>query len=238
MTVDKRGKEILKEAGFNKFRQAFIDSLMKKISLEGKYGSEIRPIIEETLKEEAFIEFANKLADIIKKETKIDGKICNEAMSTLVEEDIADDIKSNLQGELEKHASPTSEELYSEGKKLKLWKEKSKHFLGKKTTITRDVIHLFKEHHVLAYVVFTGVGLLIVSSILFQSVYKALVVGLTLTVFPGESIFIKIANLLGGLGGLLLFFTSITIIIQYILLTTRRNERLQEIAKEYLKRNH
>ncbi|KAA0011007.1 MAG: hypothetical protein FE041_04640 [Thermoplasmata archaeon] len=101
MTVDRKGREILKEAHFDKFREAFIESLMKKISIEGKYGSDIRPIIEETLKEEAFTDFINRLVNIIERETSFKKEICNKTASALVEEDIAREIKDILKGELE-----------------------------------------------------------------------------------------------------------------------------------------
>ncbi|OYV02684.1 hypothetical protein CGW93_04280 [candidate division bacterium WOR-3 4484_18] len=93
MEVDKKGKEILKEAHFDKFRQAFIDSLMEKISLEGKYGRDIKSLIEETLKEEAFVDFIHRLAKIIERKTTMSKKESEETAYTLIEEDVANDVR-------------------------------------------------------------------------------------------------------------------------------------------------
>ena len=240
MTVDRKGREILKEVHFDKFREAFIESLMKKISIEGKYGSDIRPIIEETLKEEAFTDFINRLVNIIERETSFKKEICNKTASALVEEDIAGEIKDILKGELEEEKeyrkSKEEEEICLKGNEYKLWRSKAKHFLGKKSTLLNDISKLLKEHRILLYTIFTGIGFLVISAILFGSIYKAIIVGLTLTTIQDSSISAKIANVLGGLGGILIFFTSITILLNYILLTERRNEHIKELARKYLER--
>jgi len=240
MEVDKKGKEILKEAHFDRFRQAFIDSLMEKISLEGKYGCDIRSLIEETLKEEAFVDFVHRLAEIIERKTTMSKKESEETAYTLIEEDVANDVRNILHGQLEekrnfKH-SKVEEQIYSKGKELKLWKGVAlKRFLGKRASRWQDILRLLREHG-LGYVILTGVGLLIVSAVLFGSLYKALVVGLTLTIFAGETLRTKIGNILGGIGGVLIFFTSMTILIEYILLAERRSELIRELAKEYFRR--
>jgi len=68
----------------------------------------------------------------------------------------------------------------------------------------------------------------------FHSVYKAVLVGLTLTAFPDEKLYIKIANLLGGIGGILIFFTSLSIVLQYFLVLKSRDELLRELARRFL----
>ena len=240
MSLDIKGKEILKEAQFNKFKEAFIESLMEKISMEGRYGANIRPLIEDTLKEEAFVDFINKITELIEK-SKIEKDDCSKTAGVLIEEEIADDIKEILHGQLdEEEDSNTSKEnqrLHSKGERLKFWKgPRLKRLLGGKHTRLGDISRLFKDHPILRYPVILGAMFLIISAALFNSVYKALVVGLTLTIFPGETLKLMVANILGGLGGILLFFTSVTIVLEYILIAERRNTHIQELAREYLKR--
>ncbi|RLF28451.1 MAG: hypothetical protein DRN05_04085 [Thermoplasmata archaeon] len=241
MAVDKRGKEILEEAKFDKFKQAFIDSIMRKISIEGRYGTDIRPIIEETLKEEDFIDFFNKLAEIIRKKTEINGRECDRTASALVEEAFVKDISDVFSGQLkeskESRFSKEEMEIYRKGERFRLWKDANlKRFLGGRPEKLNDIIRLFREHSIIKAIVFIGIGALGISAVLFGSIYKALVVGLTLTMFSGETLQIKIANILGGIGGVLIFFTSITILLEYILLTARRNEQIQEMARRYFEK--
>lgn len=237
MTIYEKGKEILKEAEFDKFRQLFLDSLMKKISEEGRYGADIRPIIEEILKEETFVDFINKLVKVIEKRTTISKENCNKVAYTLVEEDVAEDIKHILGGQLEEREEKKTreeKEIYTKGKESMLWDGiKTKRFLGKKPERLKDIVRLFKEHYILKYTIFTGFIMLLLAAFLFKSIYKAIVVGLTLTIFPGSSLQIKIANILAGLGGVLIFFTSLSMLIDYIIMVERRSEKIKEMARRY-----
>ena len=82
----------------------------------------------------------------------------------------------------------------------------------------------------------SGFLFLIISAILFRSFYKAILVGLTLTAFEEEILYIKVANLLGGIGGILIFFTSLSIVLQHFLVIKSRDETLREIARRFLER--
>lgn len=230
--IEKKGKEILQEAKFDEFRQALIDSLMKKISIEGRCGADIRPIIEETLKEEFFVDFVKNLAKIIERRTRMKKEDINKTAYRLVEEDVVEDIKNILQGQMEEKEEKSKKDI---GKEHHLWGETKVRLLGKKPKL-KDIAMLFKEHYIMKYTIIIGAIMLIISAILFGSIYKAIAVGLTLTIFQGNSIHIKIANVLGGLGGILIFFTSLSILIEYIMLTERRSRQIQELAKKYFER--
>ncbi|RLF51165.1 MAG: hypothetical protein DRN11_03275 [Thermoplasmata archaeon] len=204
MSVESVGKEILKEAGFERLREAIIEELVRKISRGGCYGADIRKIIEETFKEEEFVNFARKLARIIEEKTKIDREKSNKAACQLVEEEIADDIKNIFHGQLEERRNGKSKEekqIENIGKESKLWDEATKRFVGKKQNVIELIAEIFREHCLIRYTIIAGFSLLILSAILFNSIYKAIVVGLTLTIFSSNSLKIKIANVLGGLGG-------------------------------------
>jgi len=241
MPVDKKGEEILRKAQFNKFKEALIESLMKKISMGGKYGKDLRSLVEETLEEAPFVQFVNDLRVLIEKESNLEKKHCDKTAEALVEEKISGDIKNILRGQIDEDKdfkkSVEDKEIEKEGWEHRLWKGPiSMKLLGGKRKRREDISRLFKNNPILKIPIFLGLLFLLISALLFESPYRALVVGLTLTTFPGESLKIMIANVIGGLGGILLFFTSVTILLEYILINERRNMYLQETAREFLRR--
>lgn len=56
-----------------------------------------------------------------------------------------------------------------------------------------------------------------------------------MTTFPGDFIH-SIANVLAGLGGLLLFFISLAITVQFLMTVKRRDEQIQQLADQYLQK--
>lgn len=239
MVIDKKGREILKKSDFAKFRQELIENIIQKISTEGKYGSELREYVEESLKEDIFLEFVDKLYSQISKESTFNNKNIDKTAETLIEEDIAKDVKKILHGQLneekDSHISEEEKKFLKKGVDTNLWNiQPGRKLLGRKTTRIKDISKLFREHPALKYPIILGIIFLVISALLFGSIYKAVIVGLTLTSFTSDSVKIMLANILGGFGGLLLFFTSITIIFQLFLMSERRNIYIQELARRYL----
>ena len=238
--VGTKGREILRKANFDEFREAFIDSIMRKISQEGTIGCNIRPIIEETLKEEEFNILVNKLMKNIIRETHMDKEDSKKAVSLLLEEDVASDIKKNLQGQLQEKEdikiTKKERNIYNKGKETKLWRGINLiRVIGQRPSILKEIIKFLKEHKLVRYTLIIGFCFLVASALLFNSIYKAILVGLTLTAFPGESLRIRIANIIGGFGGVLIFFISITLLFQYLLTIKMQDEEIKSLAKEYLK---
>ena len=241
MGVDTKGKEILEKVNFEEFRQALIDSIIRRISLEGTSGCDLRTIIERTLKEKEFNTLVSRLLESIAKETNLTAEDCRKALPVLVEEDVASDIKEGFEGQVQERrdyeSTKDERELYEKGEKAKLWKEIGlKRFVGEKPSLASDVLKFLKEHIIVRYVLFVGFCLLIISALLFGSVYRAVVVGLTLTAVSGESVITKIANIVGGLGGILIFFVSLTLLFQYLLTTKIRDEQIKAIARRHLEK--
>ncbi|RLG10887.1 MAG: hypothetical protein DRN64_02240, partial [Thaumarchaeota archaeon] len=116
--------------------------------MEGKYGSELRPIIEKTLRKEKFKEMVDKLMKSLAKETKIDDKYSRDALSILIEEDVARDIKNDLEDQIEERydvkRDKESERLYREGINNNLWDNVPSRYLGQKTSLLRDILLLIK----------------------------------------------------------------------------------------------
>ncbi|HDN97676.1 MAG: hypothetical protein DRP67_04115 [Candidatus Omnitrophota bacterium] len=234
MPLDLKGKEILKEVNYEKVREAIIDSILKRISREGTQGCDLRLIIEKTLQEKDFSDFIKRLVEKIREKTKMTEKESKISASYLIQEDIGNEICKDMEGEMEEVTEQKG--IQEKGEKEKLWTGSKRRFLGKRAPILPDLFGIFKRHLILRITICVGFLFLIISAVLFRSFYKAILVGLTLTAFEEESLYIKIANLLGGIGGILIFFTSLSIVLQHFLLTKSRDETLREIARRFLER--
>ena len=238
MSLNITGEEILKKSNYNLFRKAFIDSIMQRISLEGQAGSDIRSIISKTLEEEKFDIIVDKLLKNIIKETNLNKEESIKAIPILLEEDVVGEISKNLPGQIreEKVVDKETKEdgIYDKGKSNKLWRGVNiKYLIGIKVSLINDIFLLLKRSNAIRYALLSGLCFLIISAIIFKSIYKALIVGLTLTNIPGDSGMTMIANVLGGLGGFLIFFVSLTFIFEYILHLERSNRQVQDLAQNY-----
>jgi uncharacterized protein with PQ loop repeat len=98
------------------------------------------------------------------------------------------------------------------------------------------VIQKISENPIITGLFLTGFLLFAISAILFGSVYEALITGLTLTSVKGDELTIKLGNITGAIGGILIFFVSLSLVFQYILLVRRRDEKIREAANRYLDR--
>ena len=206
MPINAKGKELLKEPLCKAFRDVFKHEIIKMIDEEGKYGSEFKSVVEKTLKKERFLKLVNQLLQEILEKTNTDEKDLYKTLSILVEEDVADEIKKDLGGQIEeKNRDGKTNKVYSQGEKELLWTNSPLRYIGKKTSIFNDIIKVIKNHKLIQFTLILGIALLSISSLLFNSLYKALIVGFTLTVFSADSLTIKIANITGALGGVLLF---------------------------------
>ncbi len=234
MPLDLKGKEILKEVNYEKVREAIIESILKRISREGTQGCDLRLIIEKTLQEEDFSDFIKRLVEKIRQKTKMTEKESKLSASYLIQEDIGAEICRNMEGEMEEVTEQKS--IQEKGEREKLWIASKRRLLGKRVQIFTDLFGIFKRHLILRITISVGFLFLIISAILFRSFYKAILVGLTLTAFEEEILYIKVANLLGGIGGILIFFTSLSIVLQHFLVIKSRDETLREIARRFLER--
>ncbi len=242
MPLDKKGEEILQKVDYQKIREAIIEGVMRRISKEGTHGGDVRPLIEETLKEEHFSDFIKKLVGEIRRKTSMDQSESEKSASYLIQEDLGPEIARHMDGEME-IARPSLEkeekEIHKKGEKEKLWREAgARRFLGKRTYFFGEIWQILNRHFILKVTVLTGIIFLIISALLFGSFYKAVLVGLTLTAFLEEPLYIKVANLVGGIGGILIFFTSISLLLQYFLVIKSRDEEIRGMARRYLERKN
>jgi hypothetical protein len=236
MPIDIEGKEILKEPLYDRLRQEIINEIMSTIDSEGKYGEELRISIEKVLKKQQFKGLVDKLINTLQEEKGISASDGPQTLSMLVEEDLANDIKENLQGQIEDtHViKGKRKRIYKVGKKVRLWEKIPSRYLGEKSSLLRDIANLIKENNAIKSALLIGAFFLVVSSILFKSVYKAIIAGLTLSAFSGSTTIV--ANILGALGGILIFFVSLSLILQHIVLAKSRDEQIHRLASRYLER--
>jgi hypothetical protein len=157
-----------------------------------------------------------------------------------MEEDIAEDIKRNLGDQVEEHPEAGQGnqrgKLYGEGESRLLWRDVPRRYLGSRISVFRDIVSLVAKNITVQVTFLGGIALLIISAVLFGSVYKAVVAGLTLTALPAEAVRMKLANVLGAVGGILIFFVSLSLVFQYLFLARSRDERIRDTAARYLRR--
>jgi hypothetical protein len=229
---------VLQEPAYRAVRDIIIDDIIKTIDREGRYGQELRPIVENTLKESKFKPLVAKMFENIMKQTDISPQDCQEALSTLMEEDIAVDIKHKLDDQVEERAekqkSPGQGSLGGRDMGRRLWRDVPKRYIGKRISAFRDVVNLIHKNTAVRLTFLGGITLLVVSTLLSGSVYKAIIAGLTLMAMPAVTLREKLANVLGALGGILIFFVSMSLVFQYLFLVRSRDDRVRQIAARYL----
>ncbi|MBD3262540.1 MAG: hypothetical protein GF334_12880, partial [Candidatus Altiarchaeales archaeon] len=212
MAVNEKGRRILSNVNYNLIRKSFIDALMRRISESGRGGQDIRNLIEETLDEEEFRQLVLDLVLNIKKETDLSPRECEKAMSVLLEEDLAEDIKTNLDGGLTEE-SIEGDHIIQKGQDTGLWLNLNlKRTLGVKPSVLTELGGIIKNQPLIRYTFLTGIIFLTASAAIFGSPYEAVKVALTLSDVEGEGL-TKVGNILGGLGGVLIFFITLTTMI-------------------------
>ncbi len=235
MTLGNKGKKVLKNVNYDVFRQAFIKSIMKNIRQSGMSGQNIQDIIKQTLDDKRFKLLVKDTLQNIAKETDMNPRECKQALPLLIEEDVAKDLDDNLEGEVHSQKK-TDKTIYEKGEEQGLWYNLGfKRILGEKPKFFPDLVNLIKTQNVIRYSLLLGSLFLCISTIFFQSAYKTILVGLTLTAFEGD-LYVKIGNVFAGFGGVLLFFISLAITVQFLMNVKKRDDQIKKIADEYLQR--
>jgi len=204
MGVGNKGKKVLKNVDYDVFKRAFIQAIMENIREKGVSGKEVQEIIKETLDDKRFNFFVKKSLKNIAKETNMNPKECEQALPVLMEEEVADELDDNLKGEIH-NEEKKKKKIDKKGRHQGLWYNLPfKRVLGKKPRLFPEFIKLIKTQRVIRYPLFLGIIFLCIAAVFFNSAYKAILVGLTLTSFQGN-IVIQLANVFAGLGGVFCF---------------------------------
>ncbi|HMA83315.1 MAG TPA: hypothetical protein VKP59_03710 [Candidatus Thermoplasmatota archaeon] len=118
-----------------------------------------------------------------------------------MEEEVADELDDNLKGEIHSEEKK-KKNIDKKGEHQGLWYNLSfKRVLGKKPRLFQEFIKLINTQRVIRYLLFLGIIFLFIAAVFFNSVYKAIIVGLTLTSFEGDNV-IQLANVFAGMGGI------------------------------------
>jgi hypothetical protein len=241
MPIKKKGEKILRAAGYKNFKKHISRAVAQYIRENPEVGRGLHKVVEETLENGEFKNFFNNLTQKTKEITELPKEEARESASILVSEEISKEIKEKvpelitpINGEPE---HPSRQKIYRKLSLKGILKGKYlERVIGPKTLLRRTLGRFFRKRPIFIMLFGIGAALIVISGILLGSVYNALIVGLTLDVIPTESIAGKIGNIVGGLGGIIIFFNSITLGVIYFLEKERRREQIRELADEYLKK--
>ncbi len=235
MSLGRKGKKILRESNYRKIREELLIDITESINFEGVHGDKITYHIQKALEKENHFEFKRELVDKIKEELDLNEAEAENALLVMIQEDIRKELEDDIYTHSEKRGEIIPGKVYKKGKQKKIWDDVRSIVLGKETSSLGDMMLLLREHSIIRWTLLIGFGLLTISSILLESIYKAIIAGLTLTAESGETLRIMIGNITGALGGILLFFVFISLIIQDKYLARTRDERLRKLADKTLK---
>jgi hypothetical protein len=221
-------------------REALIDRIVETIDREGKHGEELRHIIARTLEDERFRALADTLIENIVRKADIGEKESRRLLSMLMEEDVADEIMRGMEYEAEETEDPghrvDRHQLDRLGRLKRLWTRAPRRYLGGRASLIADVVCILRRNAPVKVTFVTGFVLLVISAVLFGSPYLAMLTGFTLTAVPAETTAERVANIVGALGGILLFFLTVSLVFQYLLISKGRDEKVRERASRYLRK--
>ncbi len=242
MPVDKRGKKLLKAAGYEKFRKYLLRAVAEYIRDNAEVGEDLQEIVGKVLREERFRDFFDSLVQKTREDTKLSKDDASETASILVGEETRRDMERKAPGLVcsslgRKPQHPSREKLHRKLLRRGVLKGRYSEpaVLWFKARFWEAIMGFFREHPRLLGIISAGGIMIAISAILLGSIYNALVVALTLNAVSTASVAGKIGNIIGALGGVLIFFTSISVVVTYLLEKERRRERVSRLADEYLR---
>ncbi len=235
MSLNSKGKKLLRETNYRKIREQLLKDITESINIEGVHGDKITYHIEKALEKEDYYEIKSELVDKIKDYLGLEIQEAENVLLVILQEDICSELQDDIYTHSEKRDDLISDQIYKKGKQKKIWEQVRSIVLGKETSALGDLMILLNEHSIIRWTLLVGFVLLTISSLLLESIYKSVIAGLTLTAEPGDSLRIMIGNITGALGGILLFFVFISLLIQDKYLARTRDERLRKLADKTLK---
>ncbi len=236
MGLKAKGKKILKETGYSKIREQLLKDVTESINIEGSHGDKIVHHIKNALEKEGYSYIKDELIKKIGEKMGVESeKEALDILLVILQENLRPELCENLYTHSKKGTELISDDIYRKGEEKKIWKHVHTIILGKQTSLLGDLMILLKVHSIIRWTLIVGFLLFMISSILLDSVYKSVIAGLTLTAEPGESLRIMLGNILGALGGILIFFVFISLLIQDKYLASTRNDKLRRLADRTLK---
>lgn len=242
MPVKKKGKKLLGMTGYEKFKTHISRAVAEYIRDNPDEGENLHEIVKKTLEAEEYKMFFNNLTQKIRKTVKVAGAEASKSASILVDEEISQELQKKVPGLVgtplgKETKDRIKQKLHRELCSMGVLKgEYEERIVGSKTLVWNAMRRFFRRRTVFIKILGLGIGLIVVSGIMLGSIYDALIVGLTLDAIPTESIAGKMGNIVGGLGGIVIFFTFVSLGVTYFLEKERKREQISKLADEYLKK--
>ena len=101
----------------------------------------------------------------------------------------------------------------------------------------KSVRDVFMHHPIVLLVVGAGAAFILIASLLIGSPYETLLAALTLQPSDASSVSQQVGNVLAAFGGVLLFFTSVTLIVSHLLEQDRKRRTVYRLAEQYLEKS-
>jgi len=244
MPVDEKGKKILKAASYDKFRKEISRAVAEYIRDQGKMGEDIQTIVDRVLKEDRFKRFFESIVERTQEITNLSRRESENCASMLVSEETSAELQRKVprlvcREESLGQTNQIQREFYKKLQKGKILKGRYQRagVLKFKPKFSIVVSEFVRKNSALMKIVGVGIFLIALSMFLLGSVYDSLIVALTLNAVSASSLGAKLGNVIGALGGVLLFFTTISIIVSHFLERERKRELLTRLANEYLEKS-
>ena len=241
MVVSAKGKKILKSAGYDKLRKEISRAVAEYIRDHGTSGDDLQKIVEKVLSDDRFKEFFEALVSKTRTMTSLSEKESKRCASMLVGEETCRDFERKVPDLIVSRPSRNHgrKEFYQELRRdgIVSGEYRERGLLRQVPTRSERVVDFVRSNPTLVKIICLGVGLVFLSAFLLGSVYEALVVALTLNAAPATSLAERAANILGAFGGVLLFFTTVSLIVSHLLERERKRHVLFQLTDDYLRKS-
>ncbi len=242
MPLDRKGKDLLKQAKYDKIKREIIRAIVKRIRDEANVGEEFHSIVEKVLKEERFQQFFEELVRQIQKSTRLPEKESKGCASLLVSEAAGEEVcrvVPSLIVESERKPNQRRMEYFDRLSKQGMLRGQctSQAIVCGKGGFGKSVRDVFMHHPIVLLVVGAGAAFILIASLLIGSPYETLLAALTLQPSDASSVSQQVGNVLAAFGGVLLFFTSVTLIVSHLLEQDRKRRTVYRLAEQYLEKS-
>ncbi len=238
MPVDQKGKEVLKAAGYRTVRRDISKAVAEYTRDQGRAGEDLYSIVERILGEEKFRKFFEGLIRRTMEATKLTEKESKRCASMLVGEETYEDLRRvpGLVYSDREARDGKMEKIFTKSRRKGLVKGRYERrgILRAKPGVLCSLVELFRDNPILWKIVGIGIFLILTSAFLLGSFYDALIVALTLNAIPAPTLILKLGNILGAIGGVLIFFTSIALVLSHLMEKERTRELMHRLAEKYL----
>lgn len=239
MPLDQKGRNILKATNYEKVRRGIAKAVAEYIKDRASTGEDLQSIVEKVLQEENFREFFQDLVRRTQQVTKLSEGDSKNCAYMLVSEETGRELKRVVPHLIAEQGGKPAERRRKLHEKLRSRGVVKGSYVGQAVVCGRKGVgtvlgDLLREHPILLRIILAGVAFISLAVLLIGSVYETLLAALTLQPSSATTVWGKLGNILAALGGVLLFFTSVSLIVSHILDQDRKRRMVYRLAEEYL----